>query len=339
MLNIDKSTVDFLVTENMVDEVKGFLNETVKKITPIVDKLFENRIEKICFVGCGSCRGAGMAGKYIFDKYSTIDVKSYTGWEFVDNTPRCVGENCAVILISHSGKTEEIVAALKKAKCLGAITIAVTDTNDNPLALGADFVVDYHAHCIWEIHLLSAYYIACSYIQRISPDREVEDILKDMGKLPPVLEHLVKTYEDKALEMAKQVRDWKGFYTVAAGPLFSLGYKEGVITNMEFLWSHGSALESGEFRHGPLEITDENSSFLFLLGTDPSRHTTQRALDFVKKYKGKYIVFDYMELSEGLHPELSPFVLFPPIEWFCYYFAIVRDHNPDDRRYYNVVEY
>ena len=59
----------------------------------------------------------------------------------------------------------------------------------------------------------------------------------------------------------------------------------------------------------------------------------------VEKWKGTAIVLDYANFAMGLHDDLAPFVMFVPLEWFCYYFSIVRDHNPDDRRYYGVVEY
>ena len=50
-----------------------------------------------------------------------------------------------------------------------------------------------------------------------------------------------------------------------------LAYKEGVITGMEFLWSHGAVIQAGEFRHGPLEIVESGVPFLFLVPTDSSR--------------------------------------------------------------------
>ncbi len=118
-----------------------------------------------------------------------------------------------------------------------------------------------------------------------------------------------------------------------------LAYKEGVITGMEFLWSHGAVIQAGEFRHGPLEIVESGVPFLFLVPTDSSRVITQRALKFVEKWKGTAIVLDYADFAMGLHDDLAPFVMFVLLEWFCYYFSIVRDHNPDDRRYYGVVEY
>lgn len=340
MLNVDKNTVDFLVTSSMVGEVEKFLANNQEKISNITDKIIENKIQKIYFVGCGSSMAVGSSGKYIFDKYSEMNADTYTGWEFVDNTPKGANEKAAVILISHSGGTEEVVEALKKANELGALTIGiVNEKTGNPLGEGAKLVIDYNAHAMWECHLLAVYLLACNYIQKTQPNDEIEKILKDIPKLPKVLGHHIENFEDKALELAQKAKDWKGFYTIAAGPSLPLAYKEGVITNMEFMWGHGAVIQSGEFRHGPLEITEENIPFLFIVGTDPSRHITERALRFVEKYKGESIVFDYKDFNMGLHPDLAPMVMFVPLEWFSFYFALVRDHNPDDRRYYNVVKY
>jgi len=60
--------------------------------------------------------------------------------------------------------------------------------------------------------------------------------------------------------------------------------------------------ETGEFRHGPLEIVRPGVPFIFLLGTDNSRQTTERALNFVKRHTDDVIVFDYADLGQGLHP-------------------------------------
>lgn len=72
-------------------------------------------------------------------------------------------------------------------------------------------------------------------------------------------------------------------------------------------------IESGEFRHGPLEIVEPGVPFLFLLGNDESRHTTERAINFVKQRTDNVIVIDYAEISQGLHPWLAPFLMFVPM--------------------------
>jgi fructoselysine-6-P-deglycase FrlB-like protein len=340
MLHLDKDKVDFLVTSSMVSEVEHFIQNSQPHVQKIVNQLIHKNITRVYFVGCGSSKAVGSAAKYLLNKYSSIGVDVYTGWNFVDHVPKALDATSAVVVISHSGTTEEVVKSLRIAKEKGATTISVVNKQEkNPLAEEAEFVIAYHAEAMWECHLLAVYFIALHWIQKTQPSEEIEKILSDIPKLPKVLAHHIDTFEEKAIEMTKTVSHWKGFYTIAADPLLSLAYKEGVITNMEFMWGHGAVIESGEFRHGPLEIVESGVPFVFLIGTDESRHITERALRFVKKYEGETLVFDYADLSFGLHSALAPMVMFVPLEWFSYYFSIVRDHNPDDRRYYGVVEY
>ena len=341
MLNIDKSKVDFLVTENMVSEVEKVISRDFAKLDSIIDQMVDRKIERVYFVACGSPLCACQTAKMIFDKYSDIASEAYSGWDFLDNTPKKLDDKCVVVGVSHYGKTEEVADSVKKAKQAGAITIGVTrDPSGNLLSEAAGHVVAYGAECIWEVHLLISHYIALEYISRVQPSDEVKRIMDDIKKLPGVLAQLVKDSEEKSRILGERASKWDFIYTVAAGPLRPLSYKEGIITMLEFTWTHGCQLNSAEFRHGPLEVVEKGVPYVFMLGTDESRHTTQRTINFVKKLTDDYIVFDYAEISNGLHPALAPFILFVPLEYFYYYLSIYKDHNPDDRRYYGgLMEY
>ncbi|TNT15690.1 fructoselysine 6-phosphate deglycase, partial [Escherichia coli] len=230
--------------------------------------------------------------------------------------------------------------ALELGRACGALTAAFTKRADSPITSAAEFSIDYQADCIWEIHLLLCYSVVLEMITRLAPNAEIGKIKNDLKQLPNALGHLVRTWEEKGRQLGELASQWPMIYTVAAGPLRPLGYKEGIVTLMEFTWTHGCVIESGEFRHGPLEIVEPGVPFLFLLGNDESRHTTERAINFVKQRTDNVIVIDYAEISQGLHPWLAPFLMFVPMEWLCYYLSIYKDHNPDERRYYGgLVEY
>lgn len=340
MLKIEKKDVDFLVTENMVNEVKTVLKRDVPKVKKFVDEMITHKVDRVYFVACGSPLCAGQTAKLLFDQYSTIKSEAYSGWEFLDNPPFNINSRCAVIAISDSGKTEEVVNSMEMAKSHGALTLSITKDANNPIASISEYFIAYEGECIWEIHLLILYTLVLDMIQKTQPNSEVDNILMDIEKLPSVLEDLVVNHEETGRKLGEKASKWPMIYTVAAGLLRPLAYKEGIISLMEFTWTHGSAIDSGEFRHGPLEVVEEGIPFIFLLGTDNSRHTTERAINFVKKYTNDYIVIDHEEVGGGLHPALAPFTLFVPMEWLCYYLAIYKDHNPDNRRYYGgIVEY
>src|SRR5476649_611383 len=160
MLNIDKSTVDFLVTENMVQEVEKVLRVDVPKVKTIVDDMLSRGIDRFYFVACGSPLNAAQTAKHLVDRFSSLQCFAYSGWEFCDNTPKRLDDKCAVIGVSDYGKTEEVINALALGRSCGALTVALTKRDDSPIAGAADYLIAYEADCIWEVHLLLCYTFA-----------------------------------------------------------------------------------------------------------------------------------------------------------------------------------
>lgn len=157
MLDIDKSTVDFLVTENMVQEVEKVLSHDVPLVHAIVEEMVKRDIDRIYFVACGSPLNAAQTAKHLADRFSDLQVYAISGWEFCDNTPYRLDDRCAVIGVSDYGKTEEVIKALELGRACGALTAAFTKRADSPITSAAEFSIDYQADCIWEIHLLLCY--------------------------------------------------------------------------------------------------------------------------------------------------------------------------------------
>lgn len=335
MLKIDKSQVDFLVTENMVPEVESVMKNNFPEVGRIVELAIEQGVERVYYVACGSPLCACQTAKMVFDKYSDIPCQAKSGWDFVDHAPKKLDEKCLVIGVSDSGNSEEVSLSLEKAKAAGAITVGITKKPEgNLVSKAAEHVIAYGAECIWEVHLLLTFAFALEMIEKTQPHAEARRIRADLKKLPVMLAKLVKETELPSMKLGERASKWPFIYTVAAGPLMPLAYKEGVITMLEFTWTHGAALNAAEFRHGPLEVVEEGVPYVFMLGTDESRHTTERAIRFVEKLTSDLIVFDARDYIGDLHPMLAPFVLFVPLEYFYYYLSISKDHNPDDRRYY-----
>lgn len=72
MLDIDKSTVDFLVTENMVQEVEKVLSHDVPLVHAIVEEMVKRDIDRIYFVACGSPLNAAQTAKHLADRFSDL---------------------------------------------------------------------------------------------------------------------------------------------------------------------------------------------------------------------------------------------------------------------------
>ena len=73
MLDIDKSTADFLVTENMVQEVEKVLSHDVPLVHTIVEEMVKRDNDRIYFVACGSPLNAAQTAKQA-DRFSDLQV-------------------------------------------------------------------------------------------------------------------------------------------------------------------------------------------------------------------------------------------------------------------------
>lgn len=336
MLDIDKSTVEFLITDHMVDEVNFLLSEKVDEVDKIVQEMKTRQINRIYFVACGSPLCACQTAQILFDRYSSMIAKSYSGYDFLDQTPYIIDKKTLVIGVSDSGTTEEVYRSVDLARQKGAMTVGISkDGTGIPLGDSAEFAIGYQGHAIWQMHLYLNYLIACKYIQLIEGEnKDLSEILKQLQELPNVLRALVQNQEEEAKQLGIKASKFPFLYTVSGGNLLPLAYKEGIITMLEFTRTHGCQLNAAEFRHGPLEVVEAGVPYVFLLGNDESRHTVERTLSFVKQFTDDVIVFDVNDLGVELHPMITPLVLFVPLEYFYYYLSIAKDHNPDDRRYY-----
>ena len=53
---------------------------------------------------------------------------------------------------------------------------------------------------------------------------------------------------------------------------------------MEMQWLHAAPIHSGEYFHGPFEVTDKETPFILLMNEGRTRAMDERALVFLTKY-------------------------------------------------------
>ena len=62
-------------------------------------------------------------------------------------------------------------------------------------------------------------------------------------------------------------------------------------------WIHSSSIHSGEFFHGPFEITDKEVPFVLQVSEGTNRPLDERALKFLKTYAKRIEVIDAKDLG------------------------------------------
>ena len=271
----------------------------------------------------------------------------YTANEFVYATPKTLGENSLVIVCSHGGNTPESVAAAKLAQQHQAHTITLThnaqaqlieyashnilyawgnDTNvvDNPMAIILNLCVD--------------------TLQQVEGFNNYADFQQGMTQINGVIAHGRQQVADRCQRFAQKYQDEKLFYILSSGASYGHAYGFAICSLMEMQWLHAAPIHSGEYFHGPFEVTDKETPFILLMNEGRTRAMDERALAFLTKYAEKVEVVDAKELGIGVLPP-SVVEFFNPVLFYsimCEYrsaLADIRQHPLDTRRYMGLVEY
>ena len=143
---------------------------------------------------------------------------------------------------------------------------------------------------------------------------------------------------------AETYQNEKLFYILSSGASYGHAYGFAICSLMEMQRLHASSIQSGEFFHGPFEVTDKKSNFIVLVNVGLTRPLDLRVITFLKTYARNYVVLDAKELGIDILPE-SVVEFFNPILFYsvlCDYreaLAKIRNHPLETRRYMGKVEY
>ena len=134
------------------------------------------------------------------------------------------------------------------------------------------------------------------------------------------------------------------FYILGSGASFGHTYGFAICSLMEMQWLDAAPIHSGEYFHGPFEVTDKDKPYIVMESIGRTRPLDERAIKFLKKYAEKIEIVDAKELGLDLI-DSNVAEYFNPILFYsvlCEYrakLADIRNHSLEVRRYMGKVEY
>lgn len=289
--------------------------EHVKQLDDAIKAIELISVKNFYFVACGGSMAHLYPAHYIFDREIDIPSAIYSSNEFIHRSPKALGKRSIVILCSHSGNTPETVKAAEYAKERGAITIAFSNLVDSPLWKAAEYPIHYE----WGPEAIASegnngmlYRLIFGILSKIASNDKYERAIKSVDNLQRLYEsNRIKTASE-ADEFGKKYKRDKLIYTLASGPNYGVAYSFTSCLLMEMLWINSNAIHSGEYFHGPFEITDFDVPFILIKGLGETRPIDERAHAFVKKFSEKVVIIDAETFDmEGIDEELKGY--FTPI--------------------------
>src|SRR5215469_10411470 len=218
-------------------------------------------------VACGTSWHAGLTGKFMIERLARIPVEVDYGSEFRYRDP-ILDSKTLTVCISQSGETADTLAAQRESKQKGSPTLAICNVKGSMITREAAGTILTHAGP--EIGVastkaftsqLAALLLLASYLgqrrEKLAPSA-ARDLMLEFTRIPHKMETILQTeatgfYENLARQFFRQ----SDFLYLGRGVHYPIAL-EGALKLKEISYIHAEGYPSGEMKHGPNALIDEN---------------------------------------------------------------------------------
>jgi glucosamine--fructose-6-phosphate aminotransferase (isomerizing) len=317
-------------------------------LSGVYEKL--KNIKRIIIVACGTARYAGLVGEYMLEEHAGIPVEVEYASEFRYRSP-VIDKNTAVIAVSQSGETVDTLAAIREAKKKGALTLGIVNAVGSTIARETDAGVYNHAGPEIAVASTKAFTSQLTVLtlltvllgrQRNMSQQKGEKILRELKTLPKKLQEILDN-SDYYIKLAEKYKDYESFMYLGRKYNYPLS-EEGALKLKEISYINASGYASGEMKHGPIALIDENFPTFAIAPKDSVYEKVISNIEEIKARNGKIITLttkgnnDIEKLSDDVieipetHEMLVPLLAVAPLQLFAYYVSVARGLDVDKPR-------
>ena len=316
------------------------------------DGLDFSRIERITMVACGTASLACFVSKYWFEQIARIPVEIDIASEFRYREPP-LNTRTLVLFVSQSGETADTLAALRYCTGKAGLILSIVNAMESSIARESDLALPILAGP--EIGVASTKAFTCQLAvlaalalqaarQRGAVDAAAAQALTDQLQQVP-------GQVTQALAIAPQVRAvsarlarYDDVLFLGRGALYPLAL-EGALKLKEISYIHAEGYASGELKHGPIALIDEEMPVVVLAPHDAMFDKTVSNMQEVMARGGKIVmisdargaarggagVWQQIEMPAVDGP-FAAIVYAVPVQQLAYHTALERGTDVDQPR-------
>jgi len=231
-------------------------------------------INRITLIGCGSSYYCAMFGSYLFEELTGLPCEHELADEFISRK-NVIEYRTAVIAISQSGETTDILNSVIVAKKKGALIISITNNKDSKLARKSDVALCISAGkeaamaatktftSSLVILALLAIFIGRHHKMSASASKF---IVQELRLLPDKINKILKT-ENEIKKLAVKYSDIKTLAVLGKKYNYPVAL-EGAHKLKETTYIAAEGYASEEFIHGPNAIIKKGFLVIFIAPKD-----------------------------------------------------------------------
>ena len=337
----------------ITDTMRGRLNiddgtAHLGGISDYMDRI--QNANRFYITACGTSWHAGLIGKNLIEEYAGIPVHVEYASEFRYRKP-IIDSRTVVIAISQSGETADTLAAIRKAKESGALTLGICNVVGSSISRETDCGIYTHAGPeigvastkaftaqVTVLFLLSLCFGRKNGVSSAIGQKFAKALLNIGNQVQIILDD-----SDKILEVAKSTMDVDNYLYLGRGMNFPVAL-EGALKLKEISYIHAEGYPAAEMKHGPIALIDEKMPVIFLAPHDNTYEKILSNIQEVKSRKGVVItvtdkrtkdlekISDFIIEVPSTHPKVFPLLASIPLQLLAYHLAVLRGSDVDQPR-------
>ncbi len=335
------------------DTMRGRFNldDGTAQLGGIID-FFPNILSasRIYITACGTSWHAGLIGKHLIEEYAKVPVHVEYASEFRYRNA-IIDSQTILIAISQSGETADTLAAIRKAKKLGAIVLGICNVVGSTISRETDAGIFTHTGPEIGVASTKAFTAQLTILIMLALKlgrkkglsiKKGKNLIKALSRIDQDVLSILKIL-DEIKEVAKNTYEANNFLYLGRGINFPVAL-EGALKLKEISYIHAEGYPAAEMKHGPIALIDKNMPVIFIAPQDDSFPKILANIEEVKARKGIIIIItdkinnslkvlsDFILIIPETHQHVFPITCSIILQLLAYELAVCRKCEIDQPR-------
>ncbi len=308
-------------------------------------------IKHVQIIACGTSYHSGMTARYWLEQYANVSCNVEIASEF-RYRKSFVHPNSLIVTISQSGETADTLAALRLAKEQGyAASLAICNVPGSSLVRESDLAFMTLAGAEIGVASTKAFTTQLTGFLMLTlaigkhnamSTSDHDNIVKGLHALPAKLEETL-SLTDEIKDLAEEFADKHNSLFLGRGDQYPIAM-EGALKLKEISYIHAEAYASGELKHGPLALIDDEMPVIVVAPNNELLEKLKSNVEEVRARGGIMYVFadkdanfqsdETMRVINVPHCDeaIAPIVYTIPLQLLSYYVAVIKGTDVDQPR-------
>jgi glutamine---fructose-6-phosphate transaminase (isomerizing) len=213
----------------------------------------------------GSSAHAATFGKHLVERHLGIPVGAFAPNIATIYQQALKLDGQLFVVVSQSGKSDDLVESAAMAKAAGALTAAIVNDTDSPLARASDIVLPMAAGPELSVAATKTFVTSLSaWLHVVAGWAGLDGLQASIERLPDRLAAATRLDWSAALPALSEATS---LVSIGRGPTLAIA-REAALKLKETSNLHAEAFSGAEFLHGPVALVEPSYPVLLFMPTD-----------------------------------------------------------------------